>query len=147
MKYYLGLLILVLFELTVIGQEDKIDKLIMDTNNDQLSWICNYACGLYLKGNAADSLIRIGKPLSLKVIPFLADKYRGIIAHYILSNIWINKKAISSSSSDFDKDSTISINYCGLNFFEKKGHIFAGQEALNENMDKWIKRIEKKSNR
>ncbi len=145
MKKLAGILILTIFGFNASAQSDNIETLIKDINNDQLSWICNYGCSLYLNSAAADSLIKIGKPATEKLINYLDDRERGIITHYILSNIWIKKIELSSSALNYAKDKTIEITFCGLYFFEKEGHIYTEQNVLNENKKTWIKMINKSS--
>jgi hypothetical protein len=143
MKKLAGILILIIFGVNASAQDNKIETLIKNTNNDQLSWICNYGCGLYLKSAAADSLIKIGKPATKTLLNHLNDTERGIIIHYILSNIWIKKIELSASTLNYEKDNIIEITYCKLNFFEKEGHLYAVQNVLDENKKAWVKMINK----
>jgi len=145
MKKIACFLFLIIFGVNVTAQNENIESLIKDINNDQLSWICNYGCSLYLKSVAADSLIKIGKTATKKLLKHLNDRDRGIITHYILSTIWINKLELSSSALNYAKNKTIEITFCGLYFIEKEGHLYSDQNVLNENKKKWVEFIKKNS--
>ena len=76
------------------SQVDKIDLLISKLDNKKLIGVCNYVWVLKNESKEADTLITIGQKggkdkteLCVKLYSILTDSTKGIIAHYILSNI------------------------------------------------------------
>ncbi len=88
---------LLLFSTLVVGQQKKIEKLFLEINNTQLSVVERDAYFiLEMKSNAGKKLIRKGKILTPELINLLNDPKKGLIAHYILSQIWKNNWGESS---------------------------------------------------
>jgi len=141
MKYLIAILIASFLGLNTWAQKDHVDSLILNINNDQLHGTCHYVWVIEMKSTYGDSLIKIGKSITPKLVPLLIDKEKGIIVHYILSNIWMDTVKFSSN---FHLP-TIEYNYCGLIFYEKNEHIFTKDSFLNENKKKWIEIINKSS--
>jgi hypothetical protein len=87
-------------------------------------------------------LIKTGKPVSTKLIDLLADSTKGIMAHYILSNIWCKKKLLSTSSY-FTADKVQVYNYNGLTFYQFQNKSLSAKPTdLVVNKENWIKYLQ-----
>jgi hypothetical protein len=79
---------------------------------------------------AGDALIKIGKEATNKLIPLLNDTSKGIIAHYILSDIWSEKlinagvKMGSGVSFTDNKQIYLTLVHNGFVFFKTTSEIF-----------------------
>ena len=141
MRTLIGILILVLSGLNLYAQSDNVDSLIKKINNDQLKGICHYVWDLGMNSSAGDSLIKLGEPITPELIPLLDSKEKGIIVHYILSNIWADTLMTTAPMVQLKKDSVLEYNYCGLLFFEKNGHMFTKKRYLRTNKKRWIEKL------
>ena len=150
MRHFLNsILYLIICTLTVSAQTATVDVLINRIHNDQLYGACHYFWFLEMKSPAADSLIVIGKPATEKLLPLLTDNKKGIIVHYILSNIWLDTQPSWTSFAHYDKDKSITYKYCGLKFLGrskgKKEEMYAKREDLDKNRSKWLDLLSKSS--
>jgi hypothetical protein len=136
------ILLLLFYCLPASAQADKIDSLIEKINNNNLYGTCNYVWVLKMDSQEANALITIGEPASHKLIGLLQTENKGIIAHYILSNIFLKKIESESCWDQYETDSIVKYVFCGLKFHEnKKGNIKASQEELDRNYNVWLIRI------
>lgn len=143
MRKLIVFLIFTSFELSLFSQKNTVDSLILNINNGQLSGTCHYAWVLEMNSSAGDLLIKMGKSSVNKLYPLLDSKEKGIIVHYILSNIFGGILSCKSSFEHFDRDSTIDYEYNGLKFFEKNENIFTIDSILVKNKLEWIEKIKK----
>src|SRR5436305_13358085 len=102
------------------SQIDRIDNLIGKLDNNQLVGVCNYVWVLKNVCKEADTLVDLskqidseGKPIFkkaivAKLISLLTDSIKGIIAHYVLSNI---STSVIRQGSTFMQDSLLTIHY------------------------------------
>ncbi len=97
-----------------------------------------------MKSLSADSLIKIGKPATEKLITVLNDTSKGIIAHYILSSIWYDERKIKvqpdslqiRNSQDEGKGRVNIID--GLKYYYKAEiGSYAEKEELDRNKKEW----------
>jgi hypothetical protein len=88
MRHFLTILALTTLSFTSLGQKQSIDTFISKINNQQIVVMMQYVWYPKMFSHAGDSLIKIGKSVTYKLIPILNDTSKGIIAHYILSLIW-----------------------------------------------------------
>ncbi len=138
--------ILFFFKLSALSaQTERMDLLINNIDNQKLVGTCNYVWVLKNGSYEADTLIKIGRsktkdlnPLCLKLYNLLTDSTKGIISHYILSNI-INAEGVKYSSFYFyDEDGTLEYNYNGLRFYENKyKSMFTDYSELEHNREVW----------
>jgi hypothetical protein len=125
-------------------QTSNIDNLIAKLDNGKLFGTCNYVWVLKNGSKEADTLISIGKTQGLiktdlckKLYSLLTDTTKGIISHYILTNIFY-KDNITSGTIYFDKDSTLEYNYSGLRFYENNyRRMYADKPELEHNQKVW----------
>lgn len=95
---------------------------------------------------AGDSLIKIGRPATDKLILLLSDTAKGIIAHFILSNIWSDKlqkagQPLASNVHQVDDDTTavLGILYTDFTFYQDNSNRnFARQADLDKNKKRWL---------
>ena len=94
-----------------------------------------------MESDSADSLVNIGKSVSKKLIPLLDSSEKGIMAHCVLSRIWVADFSVSTSFENFDKKGIVEYNYNGLPFYEKNGEMIADEKILSKNKVKWIEKV------
>jgi hypothetical protein len=95
---------------------------------------------------AGDSIIKIGKASTDKLIPLLSDTSKGIIAHYILSIIWGDKldkagQSLGSNVHQVDnvKRAILGILFTDFIFYQDNdGKNFSRQVDLEKNKKRWI---------
>jgi hypothetical protein len=141
MKRFYIIFIFAIVRISLNAQTDIIDSLIQNINNNQLFGTCHYAWFLEMNSSAGNSLIKMGNQVVPRLIPFLDNRDKGIIIHYILANIFGNPCYFSSSFEHFEKDSILDYDYGGLKFYDKNGQIFTSNTVLINNKNKWIERI------
>jgi hypothetical protein len=125
-------------------QTSNIDNLIAKLDNEKLFGTCNYVWVLKNGSKEADTLISIGKTQGLvktdlckKLYSLLTDTTKGVISHYILTNIFYEHN-IASGTIYSDKDSTLEYNYSGLRFYENNyRRIYADKAELEHNQKVW----------
>ena len=130
---------------TSAGQGDKTDSLIQKADNKNIHGTCHYFWVLIIDCEACESLIRIGKQASERLIEKLGTPDKGIIAHLILSNIWTKGFLGSSSSHHYKEDSLVEYNYAGLTFYEGRNGVFAKQDDLIKNKNEWLLKIKEQN--
>ena len=127
------------------AQVDKTDILISKLDNGKLVGVCNWVWVLKNGSKEADTLISIGKKsgldktkLYLKLYDLLTDTTKGIISHYVLTNIVYANNITSGSLFYDDEDGTLEYNYNGLRFYENKyRRMFADISELEHNKKIW----------
>ena len=86
----------------------------------------------------ADSCFNAKKEISQKLYQLLTDTSKGVIVHYILSNIWFPKGNSQDNFFFNDADVTVEYTYNSLRFFENNHkRMFASEEELALNKRRW----------
>jgi len=136
---------LTLLCLTSVGQKQSVDTLITKIDNQQIVIMMQYVWFPKMFSPAGDDLVKIGKSVTDKLIPLLKDTSKGIIAHYILSNIWADKLKIAGQTLSSrvypinDKADTLEILYSDFTFYQdNKRRNFAKQDDLDNNKIRWV---------
>lgn len=145
MRYFLTILTFTFFYLTTFGQTKNIKSLIDSINNKQVGIAMQYVWYPVMKSSSGDALLKIGKSATKDLISVLDDSAKGIIAHFILSNIWgqeIKKAGWNVGSRvEFIENNLDSINtiyLSGLTFYQNSSfRLFVGQEELERNKKEW----------
>lgn len=116
------------------GQNNKISSLTKRINNQQLHGECQYFWSLEMESKAGQQLLSIGKSATEHLFHLLKDSTKGIIAHYLLSYIWL--KTVCSQSA-FEKDNSITYIVNGFRFSECDEIMYANKKELEANKEKW----------
>jgi hypothetical protein len=94
---------------------------------------------------AADTIIKIGKPVTEKIIPLLTDTTKGLIAHFILAHIWADttkdKPHLASSVYPINNDPDIflGIRFADFTFYRQNSNRNIVKEGdLDKNKKRWI---------
>lgn len=135
-------------------QAQTIDSLINQINNNQIYSTCQYILVIKIDSDAANLLIQMGKPVTDQLIPLLDNPKKGIITHYILSNIWLDTLSSWSMIGEltlnpqrgFNKLGYMEHTYCGLLFYEKidkERVIFTFKKYLRENKKWWMEKFKR----
>ena len=133
--------------LSVSAQVDKTDSLIKKIHNKQLRGNCHYVWDLEMQSDPGRELTKIGKTATNQLIGVLTDPNKGIIAHYILTNIWVDTIRQRSSFEHYAKDSFVHYEYNGLVFYERHNQWYSLKKNMEENKNKWLRILREKSNR
>jgi hypothetical protein len=133
---------LTVLNVTVSGQESR-DTLLTRLNNQEVITAClNTQESLYTYSREALDLIRGGKQSTRRLVSLLTDPERGIIAHYILVRIWLDKKFTPIKRIRFEEDRTLVFEYYGLVMRQKDGRdIRANLTDLENNKRLWLDRL------
>ena len=151
-------LLTIIFALLIVnlkssGQTISIDRLISRIENNQLEGVCHWFWSLENGSKEADTLINLSKKINSelkpiykqniidKLIPLLTNTSKGIIAHYILSNIFTRG---NKQSSEYLQDSLLTIRYTYNNlefYWNKNRFMFADPRRLIENKRNWESRL------
>ena len=145
MRHFLTIFALTTLGFSSFGQEQSIDTFISKINNQQIVVMMQYVWYPKMFSPAGDSLIQIGKPATDKLIPLLSDISKGIIAHFILSNIWRKElgkagQTLGSNVHQVDNDTAavLGILYTDFIFYQDNNrHIFSRQAYLESNRERW----------
>jgi hypothetical protein len=108
-----------------------------------------------MKSAWGDSLIKIGKPATTQLASVLTDPTKGIIAHFLLSNIWANELSKAGlqlgsrvSSIDSVENAYLQVFYSGFTFYANEhNHLFAKQKDLESNKQFWQTFFHKQNSR
>lgn len=110
---------------------------------------CHYFWALEMGSKAGWELKKIGKDATKPLLDLLTDyekgKEKGIIAHYILSNIWMDTLLSWSSFEHFGRDRSIHYGYNGLNFYERDDKWFVLYRDLDAAKERWLKLLKEKN--
>jgi hypothetical protein len=145
MRHLLTILALTTLSFASFGQRQSIDTFISRITNQQVVVMMQYVWYPKMFSPAGDSLIKIGKPATDKLIPLLSDTSKGIIVHYILSNIWADKlekdgQNLGSNVHQVDNDTpaVLGILYTDFVFYQDNNRWnFARQVDLENNKRRW----------
>lgn len=125
---------------TINAQTERIDKLISKIENRQITVV--EKDNPKMKSRAGNKIIKMGKEVTPTIISLLNDSKKGIIAHFILCEIWKDNVGFGSSSCGvIDSKKNIVVTY----FFYKNlrievnsnNTIFATNESLINNKKMW----------
>jgi hypothetical protein len=156
MRCTLTTILITAFSFNCFAQSDRIDRLLNQINNDQIVINRGYFYYPEMRSYAVDFLItNIGEPATDKLINLLTDATKGIIAHFILSNIWSSSLPkperivdTTTHTADTTWSTPLRFSYYGLTFFvDDNNHIFALKKDLEENKNFWIAFIKEQNSR
>lgn len=145
MKAQLIIFFLIVFSLSLKAQERKVDTLIARLSNQSLVGVCQYVWVLKNGSKEADLLIKIGRKrgdehddLCRKLYSNLLDTNKGVICHYILTNIVYEDNITSGTVYFDDAEGTMEYNYNGLRFIESTSRrMYAEPWELEHNRKVW----------
>ena len=122
-----------------IAQKKNLDSLIQNINNKDAYIVLVKTMSPRIHGDLANSIVAIGKKATPELIKVLDNKNKGVIAHFILSEIWKEnwKEEICCDVTNIDNEEIIIIN--GLEVHIKDNILFSTIESLNKNMENWKK--------
>ncbi len=135
----LCLVLLLTIPFTLYGQKDSLDIWISKIDNRSLAGQCKYVWVLKSTTSEVDKIIREGKKAEKKLVKLLTSDEKGVVAHYILSNIY---KQTNYQILDLDtvKWETRFI-YNGLEFTETEVGMVTDKAKLGKCKDEWIKKL------
>jgi hypothetical protein len=127
------------------SQPSEIDLLIKKLDNKKLYGTCNYNWQIYNASKEADTLIAIGRivpnkkiELFLNLYNLLEDSTKGIVSHYVLTNIFYKDSIINGGGKIDDNEEKYAYNYGGLIFYENKNRtMFADKSELFRTKERW----------
>jgi hypothetical protein len=88
-------------------------------------------------GNSAKEIVDIGKNATPELIRILDSKDKGIVAHFILSEIWNDKwkEEVCCYIKNMNDEEIVTIN--GLEIHIKNNALFSTTQSLNNNKQNW----------
>ena len=119
------------------AQKQNLDSLIQNINNKDAYIVLVKTMSPRIHGDSAKRILGIGKQATPELIKVLDNKNKGVIAHFILSEIWKDKwdEEICCDIRNIDNEEIIIIN--GLEVHIKHNILFSTIESLNKNMQNW----------
>ena len=124
-----------------VGQQKKIEKFLFEIDNTQMRVVENNgSLNLEMNSKAGKKIIRKGNALTPKLIILLNDPQKGIIAHYILSQIWINNwgEASCGGNGKPPLNEITYIIYNGLRIeINPDRSVYSKKEHLIEKKSEW----------
>jgi hypothetical protein len=140
MRKLLSVLLLTI-PFSLFGQKDSVDIWISKIDNRSIAGQCNYVWVLKPTTGEVDKIIKAGKKTEKKLLKLVTSEEKGVVAHYILSNIY---KQTSYRTLDVDtvKWETRYI-YNGLEFTETATGMVTDRVNLDRCKDVWAKKLRK----
>jgi hypothetical protein len=118
-----------------------VDIWISKIDNRSIAGQCNYVWVLKPTTSEVDKIIMAGKKAEKKLLKLLTSEEKGVVAHYILSNIY-KQTSYQTIYVDTLKWETKFI-YNGLEFMETERGMVTDMAELNKCKDEWIKKLRK----
>lgn len=154
MRPLLTILTALLLSSSSFGQNNNLDTWIDRLNNQQVIVMQQYVWYPKMVSPSGDSLLKVGKQVTWKLLPLLTDTSKAVIAHFLLANIW--KKELSEAGRQLGsnvypvstKNAVLSILYDGFTFYQNDNHwIFARKEDMEASRIFWSNLVASKSSR
>jgi hypothetical protein len=143
MKIFISTFLILFFQIS-IGQNKSFDELSDTINNSQIVVTTGRIWGAEMRSETGNEIVKLGKKVTPQLISLLTDNDKGIIAHFILTEIW-RKKIGEVISSEVIEGKKLYIVYNQLNLFLKNEESFySREEDLNENKLRWESFVQNK---
>ena len=143
MKIFISTFLILFFQIS-IGQNKSFDELSDSINNSQIVVTTGRIWGAEMRSETGDEIIKLGKKVTPQLISLLTDNDKGIIAQFILTEIWW-KKIGEVISIEVIEGKKLYIVYNQLNLFLKDEESFySREEDLNENKLRWESFVQNK---
>lgn len=143
MKIFISTFLIFFFQIS-IGQNKSFDELSDSINDSQIVVTTGRIWGAEMRSETGDEIVKLGKKVTPQLISLLTDNDKGIIAHFILTEIW-RKKIGEVISSEVIEGKKLYIVYNQLNLFLKNEESFySREEDLNENKLRWESFVQNK---
>ncbi len=143
MKIFISTFLILFFQIS-IGQNKSFNKLSDTINNSQIVVTTGRIWGAEMRSETGNEIVKLGKKVTPQLISLLTDNDKGIIAHFILTEIW-RKKIGEVISSEVIEGKKLYIVYNQLNLFLKNEESFySREEHLNENKLRWESFVQNK---
>ena len=115
------------------------DALIQQLSNHDAYIVMVKTLSPRINSAAGDAIVKMGKSATAKLIPVLEEENKGIIAHFILSEIWKDRWE-EAVCCDIVTDGTFEImTVNGLEIFIKDNELYAKPAELKKNQANWKK--------
>lgn len=122
---------------TAFSQNATADNLIQQISNGDAYIVMTKTISPRIHGEAADKIVKMGKSATSQLIPVLADENKGVIAHFILSEIW-KERWEEAVCCDIPTDGTFEIvTLNGLEILIKDNELYAKPAELKKNQANW----------
>lgn len=143
MKIFISTFLILFFQIS-IGQNKSFNELSDTINNSQIVVTTGRIWGAEMRSETGNEIVKLGKKVTPQLISLLTDNDKGIIAHFILTEIW-RKKIGEVISSEVIEGKKLYIVYNQLNLFLKNEESFySREEDLNENKLRWESFVQNK---
>jgi hypothetical protein len=135
-----NLMLLLLFSCTLgLAQNKKVDSLIQQLSNKEAYIVLTQTTSPRISGYTANRIVKIGKTASPELVKILDSQNKGIIAHFILCEIWKNtwKEEVCFAISNVGGSEILTIN--GLEIKIENNVLYSTTENLKKNQQVWKK--------
>lgn len=121
------------------AQSKELDSLIQKIDNKDAYIVLTKTTSPRIKGATANRIVTIGKIASPELIKILNSQSKGIIAHFILSEIWKNtwEEEVCCNSTTIGTVEIITVN--GLEIRVENNVLSSTPESLKKNQQLWKK--------
>jgi hypothetical protein len=132
------LFIVIVCSFTICNAQNKVlDSLIQKIDNTDAYIVMTKTTSPRTKGEVTKQIIEIGKSATCKLVQVLEDKNKGIVAHFLLSEIWKEtwNEEPCCSINDYGTYELVTIN--GLEIKIEGNELSATSEHLLTNKLAW----------
>ncbi len=132
-------LLLLILGNTNYSQIRTLDSLIQIIDNKDAYIVLLKTLSPRINSNAGAKIIEIGKPATPELIKILENENKGVIAHFILSEIWKDSwnETLCCPFQYIGTEEIITLN--NLNIYIEDNKLNSKLEDLKANKERWIK--------
>jgi hypothetical protein len=132
-------LLLLIISNTCFSQTKVLDSLIQKIDNNEAYVVLLKTMSPRINSKAGTKLIEIGKSVTPELIKVLDNDDKGIIAHFILSEIWKDswEEVLCCAIQYSGNTEIITVN--GLEIYIKENKLYSKFEDLKVTKEKWTK--------
>jgi hypothetical protein len=120
-----------------VAQKQSVDSLVKQIDNKDAYVVLTYTMSPRVSGSCANDLVKIGKKATPALIEVLENPNQGIMAHFILSEIWKDqwKEENCCHIIKINGEEIITLN--GLEIHIKNNLLYATAKSLRQNKERW----------
>lgn len=119
------------------AQKQNINTLIEQINNTDAYIMLTQTMSPRISGTCANDLVKIGKKATPELIKVLESAHQGIIAHFILSEIWKDQWQEQACCHIIKINGEEIITLNELEIHIKNNLLYATAQSLHKNKERW----------
>ncbi|MBS7788044.1 hypothetical protein KIH23_12120 [Flavobacterium sp. CYK-55] len=120
-----------------VAQKQSVDSLVKQLDNKDAYIVLTYTMSPRVSGTCANDLVKIGKKATPELIKVLENANQGIIAHFILSEIWKDQWQEENCCriNKINGEEIITLNELEIHI--KNNLLYATAQSLHKNKERW----------